>query len=571
MQHIENIGDTIYFRNIGTSNVYIQAVLSCSLISQSNAGNTSVLHAELRMSRSNDERTWCYEDTTNAWITINGQTCSNCPHFDITYQSDTLMVEGDFTVDHAADGTCRISIESGFESAVVNMDPFSDECSIRSIARASTLRLPDDGDLGSAVHFTIDRGSDAFLHDLTYAFNGTAGTIATGIATALTWTPPLSMAAAIPDKSVQECLVTCTTKYNGTVIGSHTNRIRLHVPVNVVPVITEAVLSDPNGYPATHQSYIQNKSCVTVTTKAAGVYGSAVVSVQVSLNGKTYTGNTVTSDVLTASGSLPVNITVTDSRARTASLQKTIQVLPYAPPQINSSFLWRCTQDGTDADDGNYCLVKWVDTVHPDWHSSRSVQLSYKKAAEGDAAYKAYTGSFTQQTSAVQTTVLTDPIPMSSDDAYTIRITVSDALDTAVRILTLSTGYTVMDIDGSGKKIAFGKVADTDGLEIALPTTISNRLNLTGTLHFKTGAVAGLLMGSGTIAGQKNDGWTQKTISFGTAFPVPPKVFLQQTGETATENMRLVSTETTGFTVALYGCNGCVNAFDWLAVAAAGE
>lgn len=556
----------INFDNLDTSNAYIKATLSCSLSSQNITENTSVIHAELRMSRTNDERTWCYEDTTSAWIEINGQTISNCPHFDITYESNTLMVEGDFTVGHNTDGTCTVSIESGFYSSVVTMPDFSGAFDVQNIARTSTLHLPDDSVLGSPFTFTIDRKNSAFVHELTYEFNKTTGTITTGAADTFVWTPPIDLAYAIPDKTVQECHVTCTTLYNGTVIGTHTNWIRLHVPDNIVPVISAVTLSDPNGYLLQYQSYVQSKSRVSVETSAAGNYGSTIKAVTVSVNGKVYNGSSITSEILNTHGTLPVHITVTDSRQRSTSADRTISVAQYFLPQISSSAVWRCKQDGTTDDDGSYCIIQWKDTVKAFADSKRSILLQYRQVSDTPSSYITYSGSFTQQTNGETTSVQTPPIPMSSDHAYTIRITVSDALDSTVKTIDLSTGYTIMDIDETGKKIAFGKVADTNGFEVALPTKISSSLNVTGPVQLPAGTLTGILIGSGQITGRTDNEWSEANFSFGTAFPAPPKVFLQQTGLAMTENMRITSVTATGFTVALYGCSGSVNYFDWIAV-----
>ena len=67
---------------------------------------------------------------------------------------------------------------------------YTDGASVPSCNKASA-------DLGTAITIYTNRPSTAATHTLTYSFAGTTGTIATGINTALSWTPPLSLAARL--------------------------------------------------------------------------------------------------------------------------------------------------------------------------------------------------------------------------------------------------------------------------------------------------------------------------------------------------------------------------------------
>lgn len=96
------------------------------------------------------------------------------------------------------------------------------------------------------------------------------------------------------------------------------------------------------------QLFIQNYSVLLVTPAAATAKNNAsIVKYAATCNGKTVsntTGAALSVGTLTSSGSLSVVVTATDSRGYTVSYARTITVIAYANPKVNSLTLRRTNE-----------------------------------------------------------------------------------------------------------------------------------------------------------------------------------------------------------------------------------
>lgn len=561
---------------IYTSNTYVEGTLHWELTGQSVENNTSDIHVWLTMIRTNSG----FETygTGDFWIGIDDQVIENKGlTFSITEHSDTTMADGTFTVSHNADGTAWIIIKcGGTTDDLFTMEDFQTddgEIELPAITRADTPYIADETTLGEAVTITIDCSND-FTHTLICNYNGTTETIANDVGGSYTWTPPLTLAAAVPNDAAATCLITCITYNGATEIGRKETSTLLHIPADVVPSVSISSITDtPTGMSEKYGGYLQNYCCLQICAEACGIYGSTIQKLSVQADNhiyEVYDTDTIsiTTDSLKTVGTSPITVTAADSRGRQNVISQNIVVLQYYTPVIFDAAIWRCQSDGTADDDGNYCRVQWTDAVRQLENYSRNISVKYKKVT--DTAYTTFNGTFTQQTSGEQTQNITAPIPMSSDYAYDILITVSDALNTITKPLTLSTGYTIMDIDGTGKSIAFGKVANRDGLEIALPLTVSKDAVFTqklqtNQLNLSVGGLSAVQTGSFEIVGDTSNGWTTKDIYFEHPFHTNPWVFIQQTGGNSIENARAFNMRPDGFKAELYACEDFTATYDWIA------
>ena len=83
----------------------------------------------------------------------------------------------------------------GYGSATVSLS-----IPLPQIKRASTIS-DVTGTLGSAMTLDISRKDSSYTHNLKYEFGKLSGTIATGVGTSCSWTPPLSLATAMPNRT----------------------------------------------------------------------------------------------------------------------------------------------------------------------------------------------------------------------------------------------------------------------------------------------------------------------------------------------------------------------------------
>lgn len=137
--------------------------------------------------------------------------------------------------------------------------------------------------MGKVVTITIKRASSDFTHNITWHFGSLSGTIGTGIATSVTWTPSISqLATQIPNNTSGNGHLTLATIYGDKTIGSMTIPITLNLPTSVVPTLGSISVSESHATAKTiltSTSFAQLVSNPKVTfNQGAGVYGSIIPS-----------------------------------------------------------------------------------------------------------------------------------------------------------------------------------------------------------------------------------------------------------------------------------------------------
>lgn len=309
------------------------------------------------------------------------------------------------------------------------------------------------GTLGSALSIAITRYA-AFTHKVTWAFGSKSGTVATAAATSCSWTPPLSLAAEIPNAVSGMATLTCYTYDGDTLIGQKSISVKLSVPESLVPSVS-AAWEDTTGAAAKMGSPVQNISKLSVEITAAGAYGSTIVSRAVKLGGKTYTGS-----VLTASGAQTLSVTVTDSRGRSAVWSQSLSVLAYSPPSLTLT-AHRCDASGNADEAGEYAEISVTGAV---------TALTGNTAALTLTAGSTHTPAVSP--GSVSYSVIVEAPSVST---LTIEAKLSDALTATSRAMVLSVGYATLDLLAGGKGIAFGTSASKEGFTCAMDTDMSGR------------------------------------------------------------------------------------------------
>lgn len=476
----------------------ITAKLSITQNSQSIADNTSKITVKCTVS-------WTYGSwehdppSPSSTLTVNGKSYKyTTPKINpnrTNSGSQTLFTKT-YTIAHNSDGyktvSASISIPTGTSSGTVKA---STSKTLTTIPRASVPSLSDSSiALGESVTIKTNRKSTAFTHTLSYKIGTKSGTIATGIESSKSWTPPLSLAEAIPKATSGTVTITCKT-YNGSkLIGTKTVNLKVTVPSSVVPTIGEITFTETiAGLAAQFGVFVQGKSKVKTFVERGGIYGSTISQTKVTLDGISYTGQTTTSEIIKASGELDVNIVVTDSRGRTAKKTVQITVADYAAPYIKSFSAERCDSAGNIQDDGAYMKFSYDLSVSPvNNKNTRKVMLKYKKQSEKE---------WTTVSVAMSGYTLTGSkvIAASTEDTYDVAIELTDYFSTSTADGVLSTAFTLMDFHNSGQGMAIGKVAEeADLLDIDLTTLFRNGVEVYGEEWDELAAIIGLEVTNGT-------------------------------------------------------------------------
>lgn len=462
---------------MSTTNDKIKYKITITQNSQSVANNTSNVTVSVRVYRTNTGYTTY--GTGTVYCTINGtQYTAAITSDDKITSSGIVLFTRTMNITHNADGTKTLAT-----SARITHDQFSSSSqsysqALTTIPRATTPTVSASSvNMGASITINMPRASSSFDHTLTYKFGSATGTIGSELGTSKAWTVPLSLASQIPNGTSGTCTVTCKTYNGSTLIGTKTVSFTAKVPSSVVPSIsTLAVSEGVSGLSAKFGGYVQNKSTAKVSITAAGSYSSTIKSYKTTVAGKSYTGSSFTSGVLTSSGTVTISTTVTDSRGRTASKSTTITVQAYTAPKITKFSVFRANADGSQ----NYestsvsCAYAWSISAVGN-KNSNSYLFEYKAKAASEWTALASGNSYSINT----TRIFSNIAPI--DSSYDMRLTITDYFGSVVAFAEVPTAFTLLDFHSSGKGIAFGKVSEQENqMEIDMDMDIYRNIYMGG-------------------------------------------------------------------------------------------
>ena len=459
-----------------TSNTHVKYNITINQNSQNVSNNCSNVTVYVRFWRDNSGYTTYGSGT--CYCKINGTTYSATVSSSQKITSSGInLFSKTLDIYHNNDGTKTLTC-----SAWVSMDtPLSSSeqsysQTLSTIPRASNPSLSSSSVImGDSITVYTNRASSNFTHVL-YCQIGSGGwnTIATEIGTSKSWTVPLSLANSTPNSTSLNVKLWLETYNGSTYIGCNSTSFTANVPSNIVPTINSVNLSEAvSEIYAQFGAYVQGKSKISGSISASGSYSSTIKSYSISINGASYTSSSFTTGFLTTSGNNTCSVTVKDSRGRTKSQSVTFNVIEYANPAINSFSVSRCNQDGTANDEGNCakCVVlSSISSVNS--KNTKSFQIKYKKISETE--WNIFDLDNTNYT--LNTTQIIQNIDTESE--YNFKTSATDFFSTAEYSHNLSTAYTLVDYNQSGKGMAIGKVSTQNAFEINMDTKLTGNLTI---------------------------------------------------------------------------------------------
>ena len=454
--------------------------------SQSVANNTSTVTAKVQLVSTGSSYTINSTASKSGSLTINGTKYTFSFTASLSGNQTKTLYTKTVTVAHNSDGskTCSFSATCGIDvtlSGTFYGDiTASGSGTFNTIARASSISSVTSSVSvtgSNSVTVNITRAASSFTHTVVFSF-GSYSKTTEDVGTSTSYAIPQSWLNAIPNATSGTAKVTVTTYSGSTKIGSAVSKdFTITVPSTVVPSISAVNLSEAtSGIAAQFGGYVQNKSKLAVSVTAAGAYSSTIKSYSVTVQGTPYTKASFTSGVLKNSGTSNVSVTVTDSRGRTASTTKSITVIAYTAPKINTFTTVRANNLGTADDNGTMALAK----------------IKFSVAAVNDKNTKSYKVEYKQKSATTWTQAATGSvysydsnmllnINLSTDKSYDLRLSLTDFFGTVTATSEVATAFTLLDFNSSGKGIAFGKVSEVaDGMEIDMPMSINQYVYMGG-------------------------------------------------------------------------------------------
>jgi hypothetical protein len=461
--------------------------IAWSIGSQSAANNTSSVTAKVQLVSTGSSYTINSSASKSGSLTINGTKYTFTFTAALSGNQTKTIYTKTVTVAHSSDGskTCSFSATAGINVTLSGTYygnvTASGSGTFDTIPRASTISSVTESvaiNGENAVTVAISRKSSSFTHTVVFKF-GSYSKTTTGVGTSTSYAIPTSWMNAMPSATSGTATVTVTTYSGSTKIGSAVSAsFKVTVPASVVPTISGVTISEAvAGLAAQFGGYVQSKSKLSVSITAAGVYSSTIKSYKTTIQGANFTAKSFTSGVLSKSGTSTITITATDSRGRTASTTRSLNVIAYAAPKIVSFQAVRSLADGTENYDGTHVNAK----------------INFSIASVGNKNTAAYTLEYKPSSGDTWTTLtsgavyaLNDSIVSSSglfgqDSSFDLRLTVKDYFATVYSTTQIPTAFTLIDYNASGRGIAFGKVSElSEGMEIDLPMSVYQYIYMGG-------------------------------------------------------------------------------------------
>ncbi len=327
-------------------------------------------------------------------------------------------------------------------------------------------------EMGKSVTINTPAVNSAYRHTLRYAFGSASGTIATGIASSVSWTPPVSLANQIPSATAGSGTIYCDTYSGSTRLGTKSVSITLTVPGSVVPsagTLSAALAEDTSGTGL----YVKGMGKAKLTLSgASGTYGSSITSYTITGGGWSATNGALTTGTLASAGNITFTATVTDSRGRKASTTRTINVIDYTKPGVAVCDVYRCDADGNRKKAGTYFAVEINASYSAITGNILNITARYKKQSEssyGTAMNVINNGK----------TVLGGG-NIGASTTYDVLVTVADKYNSLPIPRTLSTKSVLQSFKRSAGA-AIGKVAElANWLDVAWNTRIRGNLQVDG-------------------------------------------------------------------------------------------
>jgi len=366
-------------------------------------------------------------------------------------------------ISHNSDGTksiwvgAKIDINSPLSSSLQGFT-----VNLTTIPRASQPSLSASSvTMGNSVTVYTNRVSSNFTHVLYYQIgSGSWNTIATNIATSYSWTVPTSLASSTPNNTNLSLNMILETYNSGSHIGTKSVGLTTVVPSTVVPTINSVTLTEVNqAISSKFGGFVQSKSKISGNVSASGASGSTIKSFSSKINGQTLTTVPFATNELTSSGSQNADVTVTDSRGRTANKKEAFNVLAYSNPTITTFTVFRANSSGVFDDKGDNVLCSINASISSVNNlNDKSFVIKYKKSADSS-----YTNINITPTSEFffNGTYLVPNIDIDFEYEFILELADYFGVTTSEKKF-IPTAFTLMDFHASGKAMSIGKVSTSN-------------------------------------------------------------------------------------------------------------
>lgn len=402
---------------------------------------------------------------------------------------------------------------------------------------ATTLSVPSNINIGEALKGTLSKKNSSFSHDIrlyldtpvngvsyydlmlrtdgtassfTFDTNQIANLLYAQCPNSNSWKGRVRIWTHFGDPQVREGLDYYVT-FN--VVNSNPTFSETGISCADTNATTTALTGDPSVV-------IQNASQVSVTipaaAKAVAQNAASMVSYIAILNGIQRTANYSTGDITFSFGTInagtnqTLTVKAVDSRGNSTSVTKTVTVLPYTPPTLNSSAKRKNGFDSitTLLASGSISALT-VGGVQK--NEVTAVKYRYKKVTDADTvstwavwrAFEVTKAGNTYVTTAVQE-------DLDNTQSFNVEFLVTDKLGSRTNAMVVSQGKPIMFVDSLKKSVGVGKFPvnnnslEVEGTAEATEVKVTERVVLAKDRYHLNSGGAGIQLNNSDISGANN-------------------------------------------------------------------
>lgn len=415
---------------------------------------------------------------------------------DVATGSSAIILDNTQVVTHNADGTRSVSFYSEFSNAYTGTQAISGTLVLDTIPRATTPNISGNFVTGTSKTINLPRASSSFTHDVSYKFGTKTGTIATGAGVTTTWTPDKSLFTEVTNGTNGSVEITVVTKSGTTTIGTKKVNFTLEASSDIKPTVSNVTWTENNPTIKSNiGAFVEGQSIVSGLVTSTGIYGSTIVSEQLTINGISIpegallqiNGNGVISGVGSA----------TDSRGRVGTKTQNLTVLPYTPPYLGSNGwqIRRAESSGTPSDTGQYLrldLHAIVKSLVVSSTEKNSMVISVKTRPSG--------GAWTQRNSINAGLTYNTNVLISGggiflvSSSYEVEVLISDKTGSPAMVLRTTVPTAIVTLDLNGANVGIGKYHEFGTLDVAGDIyTNGSKVSIEGHTHSTADITSGTL------------------------------------------------------------------------------
>ena len=537
-------------------------VIEWKVLEQDIAGNRSKVQA---ISYMNVAGTISYSARNNVNITIDGSRTTKTALSSSSSAWTRELNRHTAWVNHSSDGTRSIRIASSYDvritwlgqwigsisaGATVTLDSIPRASTINSASFPYSLQAPKGVASANSISISLSKKLSSYTHYISLkhgnTFIGEWNNQSNPTSLELNTTHVTRIFNALPNSTSGTFKLTVTTKSGSTTIGSTSTNITANLHSNSGPYFTSnAIGIAGSGLDKTWGTYIQSISKASVTSSASAGLGATLRSISIT-QGSTVVGSSTgasvsaTSPTLTASGNVAFKYTVTDSRGNTTEETKTISVLPYVNPSVNTFSAQRNATTSTTAN------VSYNVSYSPvNGNNKLTIVSKYTGTATGTPVNKVFTGTGTARATDSSSYSVTNLDKFGNFD-FSIEIT--DSLgNKSSNVYNMTSSALPLTLDKNNQGIGVGKDYTKGALDVGGDAYIDGNLyvkgarnsfkNLTASTNLNTIVDSGAYrLNSGHTNAPSDSSWSQMLTIHGGADTVSQVIFNYNGGRLKTRS-----------------------------------